>query len=172
MANTPKIGLKIPSTADNIAEQINIDTPNNLGIIDTEIDGVKTLINSFAPHPTKLVTDAGGVHGLKMKTADFTSNLVNGWVVTGNYNLRFKRIGNMVFVNGYIKDGALAKNTIILTIPDIDFIPQTLRVGEAYQVDNPQIVRSINVFSDGTVKVDNNYAWVAGIYKLNFFYEL
>lgn len=47
MANTPKIGLKIPSTADNIAEQINIDTPNNLGIIDTEIDGVKTQINSI-----------------------------------------------------------------------------------------------------------------------------
>lgn len=47
MANTPKIGLKIPSTADNIAEQINIDTPNNLGIIDTEIDGVKTQINSL-----------------------------------------------------------------------------------------------------------------------------
>jgi hypothetical protein len=50
MANTPKIGLKIPSTADNIAEQINIDTPNNLGIIDTEIDGVKTQINDLGAY--------------------------------------------------------------------------------------------------------------------------
>lgn len=47
MATTPNIGLKIPSTADNIAEQINIDTPNNLSIIDTEIDEIKTQLNDL-----------------------------------------------------------------------------------------------------------------------------
>jgi len=70
MANTPKIGLKIPSTADNIAEQINIDTPNNLGIIDTEIDGVKTQINDLADKV--IISSGSNANGSYVRFGDGT----------------------------------------------------------------------------------------------------
>lgn len=51
MANTPEIDLKLPSTADNIAEQINIDTVNNLTKIDNAIKNdrqqIKDLVAVF-----------------------------------------------------------------------------------------------------------------------------
>lgn len=83
MANTPKIGLKIPSTADNIAEQINIDTPNNLGIIDTEIDGVKTQINTL---------DANKVDNSRVLTdvpanAKFTDTIYTHPTTAGNKHI-------------------------------------------------------------------------------------
>lgn len=97
MANTPKIGLKIPSTADNIAEQINIDTPNNLGIIDTEIDGVKTQINSL---------DANKVDNSRVLTdvpanAEFTDTVYTHPTTAGN-----KHIPTGGAANQYLKYSA------------------------------------------------------------------
>lgn len=40
MANTEFLGMKLPTTADNIAEQINVDAPANLGKIDKAIKDV------------------------------------------------------------------------------------------------------------------------------------
>lgn len=43
MANTEFLNLKLPATSDNIAEQINIDAPDNLSKIDASLKAVHTV---------------------------------------------------------------------------------------------------------------------------------
>lgn len=43
MANTEFLNLKLPATSDNIADQINIDTPDNLNKIDASLKAVHTI---------------------------------------------------------------------------------------------------------------------------------
>ena len=90
MANTPKIGLKIPSTADNIAEQINIDTPNNLDIIDTEIDGVKTQINDL-----DALVGLGGIAESGSNTNGSYIKFEDGTMICFAYLLGFSTITNI-----------------------------------------------------------------------------
>ena len=83
MATTPKIGLKIPSTADNIAEQINIDTPNNLSIIDTEIDEIKTQLNDLDANKvdnSRVLTDVP-------ENAEFTDTVYTHPTTAGNKHI-------------------------------------------------------------------------------------
>lgn len=107
MANTPKIGLKIPSTADNIAEQINIDTPNNLSIIDTEIDGVKTQANDLGAELARSATIVVAASDSKFKQfADYVCDGVsdNSIIIAAKNSLPSSG-GKIVLLDGtyYIK---------------------------------------------------------------------
>ena len=70
MANTPEIDLKLPSTADNIAEQINIDTVNNLTKIDNAIKNDRQQINDLDSNK------ANTTHShTKLQITDFPTSL-------------------------------------------------------------------------------------------------
>jgi len=196
MANTTgDLALIIPALTDTVQTTIETHLPSNFEDIDIAVSAKintaqiannltetvagkvldatqgKIINDDLVAHTAKDVSDVNGVHGIKTKTINASSLFANGWGAP-DFPLYFKRIGNMVFVNGWIKNGVVAINTVILQLTDADFIPSRTTSLEVFQFVNPLIARNILVLSDGAIKVDNNYAWVAGTYKLNFFYEV
>lgn len=135
MATTPKIGLKIPSTADNIAEQINIDTPNNLGIIDTEIDEIKTQLNSLNAevdtHLAEDVTDEDTPHGIMYEEGAWTPSLI---MTGGSYALqegRYIKINKVVHIWGKITLSTLGTSASPTTVQGLPFVVNTVGGGFA-----------------------------------------
>jgi hypothetical protein len=126
---------------------------------------------TVATHLAESVTDAGGAHGLKMSNINLNAALVNGWDAYTT-PVTATRIGNRVFVSGGIKEGTVTAGTTIFTLPEgyrpaeVVFVPVTQHTATPG-------VKHLRVNQDGTVIVDNNYAWSTGSYFFDFnFYTM
>lgn len=75
---------------------------------------IRTQINSFAPHLSKLVTDVDGVHGLKIEKGTCTLTIAGSTVAGANTYSRnighYIKIGDFVQVSGIITMTALDAN--------------------------------------------------------------
>ena len=102
MANTTNYNLKKPATTDNIATQINVDMPNNLDIIDSEMHGlgqeIDTINNNFATHKAESATyidtatiDNSVANGNQKIFLGFKPNLVEIYATI--YNTSYFSIG-------------------------------------------------------------------------------
>lgn len=110
MANTEVLNLKLPATSDNIAEQINIDTVDNLTKIDNAIKNDRQQINTL---------DADKAN--KAWGSWITATLGSGWTGTLQYR---KNDMNILQLKGTITVGTIAIWTTIAALPT-GYIPKT-----------------------------------------------
>ena len=86
---------------------------------------ITQLENNFGAHVAKSVTDAGGVHGLRVETGTWTpiirSTSGSNNHSYGEQNGRYVRMGNLVFVWGNVsltaKDPGMDGNALISGLP-------------------------------------------------------
>ena len=158
MANTPEIDLKLPSTADNIAEQINIDTVNNLTKIDNAIKNDRQQINNLdaeigdiailtTTDKTNVVSAINEVNNNKLdKTKQGWKALSpqNGW--TGTLYYRKNQIEQLE-IQGTLTAGTLTAGTTIATMPE-GYRPSRYSPIEFYVASLSKVVNGLVLAND------------------------
>jgi hypothetical protein len=123
MLETTNYKFKKPELTDSPPD-ITVMNPN-WDKIDTELKAHEGQINDIAPHLSKLVTNADGVHGLKIESGIFTP-LILGTSVLGNHNYsiqygRYYMIGKKVHCDIFIrlstKDASASGDVVIGGLP-------------------------------------------------------
>lgn len=103
---------------------------------------------------------------------DISSTLVNGWVQFATRKLMVSKTGNIVTLAGAIKDGVVTKGTTLFTIPEgyrpVGYPIQAI----ANQYVNPTVGRLYRINENGTVLIETDYDWVAGVYVFNVSYPI
>jgi len=104
MPNTPNYNMPIPASSHNIADEINVNLPAALAIIDTEMNSNREQINNLdalkvTPHLADLITDADGAHGLKVEEGTWSPTLNSNPTFTTQLG-KYYKIGKKVTAYG------------------------------------------------------------------------
>lgn len=165
---------------NEIEQQVPDEVVNNLNTLTTYVNGlagvgrtnetVKKNADDLAAHKAELASDVDGVHGIKMKELDISNSLLNNWeIYNSNYPLFARRIGDIVIINGVLKNGVLALGTNIAIINDSDFRPSQIIQCPVFLANGKVALASIK--PNGSIAI-SNAAWDSSTeYTINVSYS-